>query len=302
MNKTIKMFPNFTNFTITTSTSPKVAIHGKKGGSGLPLLLLHGYPQTHHIWHLITDELTKSYTVILIDLRGYGASSKPRGNEDHSTYSKRTMAQDCVNVMRELEFDNFFICAHDRGARVAHRLMVDCPAKVRKAILLDIAPTKAMYAQTDFAFAKAYYHWFFLIQQSPYPENLISANPDAFMDAHMGSRSGGLSIFNKDCMEEYRAMMRDPEAVHATCEDYRAAASIDLDEHTEDEKAGRKIECPIMVLWGKKGVIEKCFDPLKEWRAVSNAEVIGESVDGGHYIAEEAPKLLLEKIQGFLED
>lgn len=294
------MFSNFLGFDI--ETAPGVYINGKKGGDGPPLLLLHGYPQTHHIWHLIADQLAKTYTVILIDLRGYGMSSKPTGKDDHSTYSKREMAQDCVRIMDAfvVKSHSFFVCAHDRGARVAHKLMVDHPDRVKKAILLDIAPTAAMYRKTDFDFAKAYYHWFFLIQKSPYPENMISANSDAFMDAHMGSRYAGLTKFNESCMKEYRAMMRDPTAVHATCEDYRASASIDLEENTEDEKAGRKIACPIMVLWGKHGVIEKCFDNLKEWRAVSNAEVVGQNVDTGHYIPEEAPQVVLEKIQEFL--
>ena len=296
------MFSHFLDFTI--ETSPGVDIGGKKGGNGPPLLLLHGYPQTHHIWHFIADKLTESYTVILIDLRGYGTSSKPIGEEDHSTYSKRSMAQDCIEVMNALEFtsNRFFVCAHDRGARVAHKLMVDHPDRVKKAILLDIAPTAAMYGKTDFHFAKAYYHWFFLIQDSPYPEKLISADPDAFIDAHVRSRHTGVTVFNEECMKEYKAMMRDPAAVHATCEDYRAAASIDLEENAEDEKAGRKIMCPIMVLWGKYGVIQKCFDNLKEWRAVSNAEVVGEIVDTGHYIPEEAPNVLFEKIREFLVD
>lgn len=296
------MFSNFLHFNF--SVSPGIDIDGRKGGKGPPLLLLHGYPQTHHIWHLIADQLAESYTVILIDLRGYGASSKPVGKDDHSTYSKRAMAQDCINVMDSfnLESNSFYVCAHDRGARVAHKLMVDYPDRVKKAILLDIAPTAAMYRKTDFDFAKAYYHWFFLIQKSPYPEKMISANPDAFMDAHMGSRYAGLAVFSEDCMKEYRAMMRDPAAVHATCEDYRAAASIDLEENAEDEKSGRRVVCPIMVLWGKHGVIEKCFDCLKEWRAVSDAEVVGQSVDTGHYIPEEGPKVVLEKTREFLVD
>lgn len=296
------MFSNFTGFRI--ETAPGISIYGKRGGTGPYLLLLHGYPQTHHIWHLICDQLADTYTVILIDLRGYGQSSKPEGKEDHSTYSKREMAKDCINVIDTLSPNgarqNFFVCAHDRGARVAHKLMVDHPIRVRRAILLDIAPTATMYGQTDFDFAKAYYHWFFFIQKAPFPETLISAKPDAFLDAHLGSRYAGTATFHPECMQEYRRMMRDPAAVHATCEDYRAAASIDLVESAEDEKAGRLIQCPIMVLWGQHGVIEKCFDNLKEWRAVSEAKVVGQTVSSGHYIPEEAPQVVLEKIKEFL--
>ena len=294
------MFSSFTEFNIKTSSDPNVMIYGKKGGSGPPLLLVHGYPQTHHIWHLVAEQLAQSYTVIAMDLRGYGASSKPTGPPDHSTYSKRVMAADCVAVMSKLGFEEFYICAHDRGARVTHKLMVDYPDKVKKAILLDIAPTAAMYGKTDFKFAKAYYHWFFLIQKAPYPETLISASSDVFMDAHMGSKYAGMGVFNEECMQAYRQMMKDPAAVHASCEDYRAAASIDLQENAEDEKLGRKIKCPIMVLWGKHGVIEASFGALEEWGKVSDSLVVGEGIDTGHYIPEEAPEVMLKKIKGFL--
>lgn len=297
------MFSKFTEFDITIQeNSPPITIHGRKGGSGPALLLLHGYPQTHHIWHLIADQLAESYSVVAMDLRGYGRSSKPSSPVDHSMYKKLYMARDAVLVMSHLGFEEFFVCAHDRGARVVHKMMVSFRPQVKKAMLLDIAPTATMYSKTNFDFAKAYYHWFFLIQQSPYPENMISANPDAFMDAHMRSRSAGHTLFNAECVKEYRATMRDPAAVHATCEDYRAAASIDLEESAEDERLGKKIECPIMVLWGKKGVIEKCFDALEDWRAVSNAMVVGESVNAGHYIPEEVPEILLEQIGRFLRD
>lgn len=298
------MFEDFAEFNIKTSPDPEVCIYGKisQSRSGPPLLLLHGYPQTHLIWHYIAPSLAKTYTVVVMDLRGYGASSKPFGASDHSTYSKRVMAKDCIEVMSHLGFQKFFVCAHDRGARVTHKLCVDFPDRVQKALLLDIAPTAAMYSGTNDTFARAYYHWFFLIQKAPFPEKLISGDPDAFMDAHMGSRYAGLAVFTDECMRAYRAAMRDPGTVHATCEDYRAAASIDLEENAQDLKAGRKIKCPLMILWGSMGAIEKCFDALGEWTKVSDAEVSGESLNCGHYIPEERPDELLQEIKKFLVD
>lgn len=212
------------------------------------------------------------------------------------------MAQDCVDVMSALGYDNFYVCAHDRGARVAHKLCVDHPISVRKAILLDIAPTLAMYGKMDFAFAKAYYHWFFLIQDAPYPEKLISASPETFLEYNMGARHGrGLEIFEKECYESYLNVMREPAAVHAMCEDYRAAASIDLEDHKKDNEAGRWIQCPLMVLWGKHGVIEKCFQALEEWGKVSST-VVGESLDCGHHIPEEASEALLSRVLEFFKN
>ncbi|KAL9104760.1 MAG: hypothetical protein Q9163_000310 [Psora crenata] len=201
--------------------------------------------------------------------------------------------------MAQMGHDKFYICAHDRGARVAHKLCVNHPDMVLKAMFLDIAPTLAMYNRTDFTFAKAYYHWFFLIQPSPFPEDLINSNPEAFMEASMG-RQARMKIFNQDCLKSYTEVMKDPAAVHAMCEDYRAAASIDLEEHKEDDHKGRKIQCPIMVLWGQQGIIEKCFDAIEEWKKVSNSTVAGESLDCGHYIPEEAPDALLSHILRFL--
>ena len=236
-----------------------------------------------------------------LDLRGYGFSSKPAGDDRHSNYSKSVMAQDCVRIMTQMGYNKFYICAHDRGARVAHKLCVNHPEMVLKAMFLDIAPTLAMYTKTDFTFAKAYYHWFFLIQPSPLPEDLINGNPTVFMEVSMG-RHAGLKMFNQDCLKSYIDVMKNPAAVHAMCEDYRAAASIDLEEAREDEEMGRKIQCPVMVLWGKHGIIEKCFDAIGEWKKVSRSTVVGESLDCGHYIPEEAPEALLEHIQKFLKE
>ena len=213
------MFHNFRSFRIAAGD---VHIDGCVGGSGPPLLLLHGHPQTRVIWHKTAERLAEHYTVVATDLRGYGASSKPHSQPDHSTYSKRAMAADQVAVMRSLGFDSFFVCAHDRGARVTHRLCMDAPNAVRKAILLDIAPTLAMYEKTNRAFATAYFHWFFLIQPRPFPETLIGADPDAYIDAVMGQRFAGMTPFTPEAQAAYRAALRSEGAVHAMCEDYRA--------------------------------------------------------------------------------
>ncbi|SCC94255.1 Fluoroacetate dehalogenase [Thiomonas sp. X19] len=290
------MFKNFHPIRIQTGSS---SIAGRIGGSGPPLLLLHGHPQTHMIWHKIADALTAHYTVVATDLRGYGASSKPQGQADHSTYSKRAMAADQVAVMQSLGFESFFICAHDRGARVAHRLCLDSPAAIRKAILLDIAPTLAMYEQTNRAFATAYFHWFFLIQPYPFPEKLISSDPDAYIDAVMGNRSAGMTPFTPEAQGAYRSALRSEGAVHAMCEDYRASATIDLDHDRWDRQQGRRVTCPLHVLWGQQGIVGRLFDPLREWGQVAE-QVSGHALDCGHYIPEEAPDALLQEIHATL--
>ncbi|KAL8714499.1 MAG: hypothetical protein Q9225_006557 [Loekoesia sp. 1 TL-2023] len=205
--------------------------------------------------------------------------------------------------MSALGYRNFYLCAHDRGARVAHKLCVDHPTCVSKAIFLDIAPPLAMYDKTDFNFAKAYYHWFFLIQDAPYPETLISASPETLLEYTMGGRhERGLEVFEKACYESYLKAMRNPAAVHAMCEDYRAGASIDLEDHKKDNEAGRWIQSPLMVLWGKHGVIEKRFQAVEEWEKISSSTVVGESLDCGHFIPEEAPEALLSRILDFFKD
>jgi haloacetate dehalogenase len=291
------MFEGFETFSFVTQSDPLVDIHGITGGSGPPLLLLHGFPQTHMIWHLVSAKLSNQFTIIALDLRGYGASSKPDGV---AQYVKSAMARDCSIVMEKLGYSTYFICAHDRGARVAHKLLVDFPDRVKKAIFLDICPTLAMYSKTDFDFAKAYFHWFFLIQKSPLPENMISNDPRGFAERFMGGRYAPLSMFHPDCFEEYVKRLSNPDTVHAMCEDYRAAASLDMDEARKDIAAGRLIETPLRVLWGKHGVIEKCFDAVKEWTAVSKASVDGIAVDCGHYIPEEAPDVVTQHILRFL--
>ena len=266
-----------------------------------PLLLLHGHPQTHLIWHKVEPELSKHFSIVAADLRGYGDSDKPASNAsvNHAPYSKREMAKDMVELMHGLGFERFKVLAHDRGARVAHRMLVDHADSVDRATLLDISPTLAMYEQTDMEFARAYFHWFFLIQREPLPETMIQADPEFFIEKMMGNRHAGLSAFTPEVLAEYRRCIRLPGIAHSICEDYRAAATIDLEHDRADREAGRKVTQPLQILWGANGVIEKCFKPLDDWQRVA-VNVRGSSVPCGHYIPEEAPDALLAAALPFL--
>ena len=288
------MFERFDPRRIETS---EAEINLKIGGQGPALLLLHGYPQTHAIWHRLAPELAKKFTVVATDLRGYGDSSKPHGTPDHATYSKRAMARDQVEAMRSLGFDEFLVVGHDRGARVAHRMALDHASAVRKLVVLDIVPTRTMYSRVSRDFAKSYYHWFFLLRPEPIPETMIGANPRFYLEQHMGTRFAGLSAFAPEAMAEYVRCFSDPATIHASCEDYRAAESIDL-EHDEAD-LGKKIECPLLALWGEKGTVHRCFKPLEDWRERA-ADVRGRPLPCGHYIPEEAPADLLAELVKFL--
>ena len=291
------LFPHFR--ALQVEIDPTVTINAIVGGSGPPLLLLHGHPQTHAIWHRVAPRLAEHFTVVACDLRGYGDSSNPQGAPDHANYSKRAMAADMVAVMQSLGFATFHVLAHDRGARVAHRMALDHPQAVERMALLDIAPTLAMYEQTSDAFARAYWHWFFLIQPAPLPERLIEADPAAYVRDVMGKRSAGLAPFDPRALAEYQRCLALPGAAHGICEDYRAAATIDLEHDRVDRDAGSRLALPLMVLWGEQGVVGRCFDPLAEWQRVA-ADVQGEALPCGHYIAEEAPEMLLERVLPFL--
>jgi len=292
------LFPGFITQTVVTSGAE---IHFEIGGSGPPLLLLHGFPQTHAMWHKVAPALAHSFTVVCADLRGYGDSSKPPTDANHAPYSKRAMALDMVEVMRSLGFDRFAVGAHDRGARVAHRMCVDHPAVVSRAALLDICPTRLMYAQTDFEFAKAYYHWFFLIQPFDMPERMIGADPSYYLRRKTGSLGSGNAFFDPRAFAEYERCYCKPETIHASCEDYRASASIDLAQDDIDVAAGRKVACPLLILWGEKGVVHRCFDPIDDWRSVAT-DVRGRTMPTGHYIAEEAPEATLREFAAFFGD
>lgn len=282
-------------------TDEAVDISFATGGHGPPLLLLHGHPQTRAMWHRVAERLSAEFTLVMADLRGYGDSGKPPGDADHVRYSKRTMAGDMLVLMRSLGFERFDVIAHDRGARVAHRLAVDHADAVGRLALLDVAPTLAMYEQTTEAFARAYWHWFFLIQPAPLPERLIAADPDAYVHEVMGRRSAGLAPFDPRAIAEYRRCLAHPGAAHAVCEDYRASAGIDLEHDRADRDSGRGLTMPVLVLWGQHGVVHRCFAPLAEWRRVA-LDVRGRPLPCGHYIAEEAPERLLNAVLPFLTE
>lgn len=291
------LFPGFSSHDIATDDG--VSIRAISGGSGPALLLLHGHPQTHALWHKVAPVLAQHFTLVLADLRGYGDSSKPAGTEDHGNYSKRVMARDMLRVMQALGHARFSVLAHDRGARVAHRLAADHGAAVQRLVLLDIAPTLAMYAQTNDAFARAYWHWFFLIQPAPMPERLIEADPSAYIHEVMGRRSAGLFPFDPRALAEYLRAVALPGTAHGMCEDYRAAAGIDLLHDRADRDAHQMLQMPLLVLWGDQGVVHRCFDPLAEWQRVAS-DVQGEPLPCGHYVAEEIPEQLLARALPFL--
>ncbi len=291
----MNLFPGFKDRSIRTRGA---TIRVRYAGSGDPVLLLHGYPQTHAMWHKIAPELARGYSVVCPDLRGYGDSSKPKGLPDHSNYSKRTMANDMVELMRALGHERFHVVGHDRGGRVAHRMARDHASRVRTLTVLDISPTLKMYRSTNMQFAKAYFHWFFLIQEAPLPERMLEGQGPFYLLRRLGRGKTGLKFFAQEALAEYERAFRDPRTVHATCEDYRAAATIDL---VHDQRDRAKIRMPVLALWGKQGVIGALFECLDDWREVA-ADVRGRALPCGHFIAEEKPKELLAELTRFLRE
>jgi haloacetate dehalogenase len=294
--------PWFDGFTAGFHAVDGLRLHARIGGraDAPPLLMLHGFPQTHAMWHRVAQRLAPHYRLVLPDLRGYGDSDKPRGTPDHANYSKRTMAADLAALMRSLGHERYFVAGHDRGARVAHRLALDHAAAVRRLALLDIAPTLDMYEATDMRFASAYYHWFHLIQPHPLPERMIGADPRFYQRAKLGGwGSGGTSYMEAEALAEYERCFCRPESIHAVCEDYRASAGIDLDHDRASRAAGQRIACDTLVLWGERGVIHALFDPLALWRAQCSATVSGHTMPAGHYIAEELPGETARRLQDF---
>ena len=293
------MFKSFTPFNVDVNGVRIFGVHSRRPDARLPpLLLLHGYPQSHLIWHKVAPTLAERYTVVAPDLRGYGDSSKPAGLTDHSNYSKREMALDQVELMRSLGFESFFVCGHDRGGRVAHRMAIDHPAAVRKLMVLDISPTLAMYEQTSMEFAIGYRWWFFLVQPAPFPENMITASPCTYLERKIAYGRAGRTPFTDETYAAYLRYISDPATVHGMCEDYRAAATIDLQQDREDRASGRKVTSPVRVLWGQHGVVNQCFQPLDDWAAVATT-VSGAAIAAGHYIPEEVPEVLFAELVAF---
>jgi haloacetate dehalogenase len=290
----MKLFPGFTRKRVRTSGA---TINLVTGGQGPAVLLLHGYPETHAMWHKVAPALARDYTVVWADLRGYGDSSKPKGRPDHANYAKRAMAKDMAEVMTRLGHRRFHVVGHDRGARVSHRLARDHGSRVRSLTVLDIVPTARMYASVSKGFATAYYHWFFLIQKPPLPEQLLAGHVPHYILGRLGRGKSGLRHFSAAAVKEYVRAFRDPKCIHATCEDYRAAASIDLVHDKKD--ARRKLQMPVLALWGKQGVIEAYFKPLSDWRKYAR-DVRGRAIDCGHFIPEEAPGDVLRELRRFL--
>lgn len=264
------------------------------------LLLLHGFPQTHAIWHRVAQHLKDDYFLVMPDLRGYGDSAKAPGLADHSNYSKRAMAQDMVELMAALGCEQFLLCGHDRGGRVSHRLALDHPQHVRKLCVIDIAPTLDMYNATDMTFARYYYHWFHLIQPAPLPETMIGGSPRIYLHTKLGGwGAGGLGYIEPQALAEYERCFCRAESIHAACEDYRASAGIDLDHDRESRARDDKIACDMLVLWGRNGLIEKMFKPVALWQAQCAGRVAGECMPAGHFIPEELHLETARALQAF---
>lgn len=287
------MFDGFTRATLKTSGA---SINVVSGGKGPPVLLLHGYPQTHVMWHKVAPRLASDFSLVIPDLRGYGDSSKPPDGENHVGYSKRAMAQDLVELMDRLDFKKFAVVGHDRGGRVAHRMALDHAERITRLAVLDIVPTRKLYHSVTREFATAYFHWFFLIQPAPFPETLIGNSVEFYLRSRMFGRAATDAI-GKEAFAEYLRCFSDPAAIHASCEDYRAAASIDLVH--DDADLDRNIACPVLALWAQKGAMHPLFDVLATWRERA-ADVRGRALPSGHFMAEEIPQELAAELKAFL--
>lgn len=287
----------FEGFALSTIDADGVSIRARIGGSGPPLLLLHGNPQTHVMWHKVAPALARRFTVVATDLTGYGMSSKPPSMPDHAPYSKRAMARDQVAAMRALGHERFLVAGHDRGGRVGYRMALDCPDVVEKLAVLDIVPTGEAFARGGREFGLGYYHWFFLAQPAPLPERLIGADPDWFWRWHT-TRGPRTDFFTSEAIEDYLTCFRNPETVRAICEDYRAGATIDCVHDEADKRAGRKIACSLLVLWGAKAKLDAWYDTLAVWQEWAD-DVRGRALPCGHYLAEEAPEETTAELLAF---
>jgi haloacetate dehalogenase len=291
------LFPGFETRRFRTSGAE---IFARIGGDGPPVLMLHGYPQTHVIWHRIASRLAQKYKLIICDLRGYGQSSIPADTPDHSSYSKRTMAQDFVEIADQLGHEKLLICSHDRGARVGYRFALDHPGRVEKLVMLDIVPTHAMWHRLTRDLALKAFHWSFMAQPAPWPEQMIGADPLGWMDNKLSQwgGTGDLSVFAPEALAHYRSFFSEPARLHATCEDYRAGATYDLAADEADYDAGRKIACPTAVFWGDKGIPSNTSGPLDIWHEWCT-DVTGHAIASGHFLPEENPDATVAAIEQF---
>ena len=288
------MFEGFQSRQIDTG---EATIHVRIGGKGKPLLLLHGYPETGIMWHKVAPRLAEHFTCVVPDLRGYGDSSKPKSDKEHYVYSKRANANDQVKVMQALGFEKFMVAGHDRGGRVTHRMCLDHPDRIERASILDIMPTPVVFGTVNQRIATAYYHWFFLIQPAPYPETLIGHDPEYYLRHTLTSLSAP-GTFPEESFQEYLRTFSKPETIHATCEDYRAGASIDLEHHKADK--GRKIACPVQILWGERGLVGRAYDTMKVWADYAE-NAIGQQMPSGHFSPEEAPDETVKALLDFFK-
>ena len=293
------MFEGFVRTEIKTSGARIVAV---RGGTGPPLLLLHGNPFSHLSWHKIAPRLASEFTVVATDLRGYGDSEKPPGGADHSGYSFRVMAQDQVEVMAAFGFERFYAAGHDRGARVLHRMCLDHPEKVARAAILDIIPQHHLYNNISLGWATFSWHWFFNIQPADMPEKMMGADPDWFIEKKLAKTRQGLSFFGKEALAEYKRCFRNPQTIHAICEDYRATVTVDLPMDETDFKAGRKISCPLLLLWGATGGVGRNHESMKVWPDYAADIRGGKALPCGHYLSEEAPEETYAELRAFFVD
>jgi haloacetate dehalogenase len=295
---TAKLFPGFVETEVRTSGATIPVLHK---GDGPPVLLLHGYPENRFTWHKVAPRLAERFSVYVPDLRGYGDSSRPSDGDRHINYSFRAMALDQIDTMRYFGHEQFLVGAHDRGARVAHRLCLDFPKSVQKVCLLDIAPTLTMYRQTNQEFATKYMWWFFFIQAAPLPEHLIGLDPDHFLDYMLGALNKTPGALAPEAVSEYRRCFCCTSTIHATCEEFRASADIGLEMDEADERAGNKIVAPVLVLWGARGTVGRLWDVVATWQEKASSKVEGHSLDCGHFLQEERPDETLQELQQFFE-
>ena len=293
------MFEGFTRTEIETDGARIVTVHG---GKGPPLLLMHGNPFSHLSWHKFAPRLAQEFTVVATDLRGYGDSEKPPGGADHGNYSFRAMAQDQVEVMAALGHERFYAAGHDRGARVLHRMCLDHPHKVVRAAILDILPQHHLLNNVTRAWGTFSWHWFFMIQPYDFPERLMGADPDYFIEKKLAKTAQGLSFFDPRALAEYKRYFRNPATIHAMCEDYRAAHGVDLDTDTADFAAGRKIDCPVLLLWGATGGVGRNHKPEDIWHRYASDIRGAKALPCGHYLSEEAPEETYRELRQFFAD